>query len=241
MKFLLGCGLAIAVIVIAAVLVLGYLGFVPGVSNLFGSNKPKDLGVTYTQADYNSAHARNGTTHSILPAGTATENSIKFSGSHPVNTIYTQAEINAEINDRDWEYYPLKDCQLRINADNTVEFSGLVITSRLKNYAAGLKESDDTMNSITNYIKYIPGNPAFYAKGTVEVANGQIVNTNITQFKVGNINFTSQIEDKLPDIINAVETQMQHYPGFTIKTLKFANGKVQFVGTLPDSARVVGN
>jgi hypothetical protein len=208
MKFLLGCGLAIAVIVIAAVLVLGYLGFVPGVSNLFGSNKPKDLGVTYTQADYNSAHARNGTTHSILPAGTAPENSIKFSGSHPVNTIYTQAEINAEINDRDWEYYPLKDCQLRINADNTVEFSGLVITSRLKNYAAGLKESDDTMNSITNYIKYIPGNPAFYAKGTVEVANGQIVNTNITQFKVGNLNFTGQIDDKLPDIISAVSKDL---------------------------------
>ena len=241
MKFLLGVLVTLGVLVVIVVLVLGYFGFVPGVSNLFGSNKPKDLGVTYTQADYNSAHARNGTTHSILPAGTAPENSIKFSGSHPVNTIYTQAEINAEINDRDWEYYPLKDCQLRINADNTVEFSGLVITSRLKNYAAGLKESDDTMNSITNYIKYIPGNPAFYAKGTVEVANGQIVNTNITQFKVGNINFTSQIEDKLPDIINAVETQMQHYPGFTIKTLKFANGKVQFVGTLPDSARVVGN
>lgn len=241
MKFLLGCGLAIAVIVIAAVLVLGYLGFVPGVSNLFGSNKPKDLGVTYTQADYNSAHARNGTTHSALPAGTAPENSIKFSGSHPVNTIYTQAEINAEINNRDWEYYPLKDCQLRINADNTVEFSGIVITSRLKNYAAGLKEGDDTLNSITNYIKYIPGNPAFYAKGTVEVANGQIVNTNITQFKVGNLNFTGQIDDKLPDIISAVNKQMQYYPGFTIKTLKFANDKVQFVGTLPDSARVVGN
>jgi hypothetical protein len=239
MKFLVGCGIAILAIIIVAVLVLGYLGFMPGVSNLFGSNKPKDLGVTYTQADYNSAHARNGTTHTVLPAGTAPEGSIKFSGSHPVNTTYSQAEINALINNRQWEYYPLKDLQLRINADNTVEFSGIVITSRLKDYAAGLKEGDDTLNAITSYIKYIPGDPAFYAKGTVEVANNQIVNTNITQFKVGNLNFTSQVEGNLPDIISAVSNQMQYYPGFSIKTLKFANGKVQFVGTLPDSARVV--
>jgi len=46
MKFLKGLAIAIGALVIIAVLVLGYLGFVPGVSNIFGSNKPRDLGVT---------------------------------------------------------------------------------------------------------------------------------------------------------------------------------------------------
>ena len=106
MKFLKGLAITIGALVIIAVLVLGYLGFVPGVSNIFGSNKPKDMGVTYTTADYASAHARNGTTHSVLPAGSVP--SITFSGSHQVNTVYTQAEINALLNNRQWTNYPLR-------------------------------------------------------------------------------------------------------------------------------------
>ena len=78
MKFLKGLAITIGVLVIVVVLVLGYLGFVPGVSNIFGSNKPRDLGVTYTAADYASAHARNGTTHTVLPAGSVPN--IIFSG-----------------------------------------------------------------------------------------------------------------------------------------------------------------
>jgi len=173
LKLIKGLLITLGAIVIVAVVVLGYLGFIPGVSNLFGSNKPKDLGVTYTAADYASAHARNGTTHTILPAGSVP--SIVFSGSHPVNTTYTQAEINALINMRDWESYPLKDCQLRINPDNTVEFSGIIITDRITGYLEGLNEDEDALSAITDYLEYIPGDPAFYAKGTTVVSNGQII------------------------------------------------------------------
>lgn len=241
MKFLKWFGITIGAIVIVAVLVLGYLGFVPGVSNLFGSNKPKDLGVTYTEADYASAHARNGTTHTVLPSGTTSENSITFSGQHPVNTTYTQAEMNALINYRRWEFYPLKDCQLRINPDNTVEFSGVIIIDRIKGYLEGLKQDENNLDVITNYLKFIPGNPAFYIRGTLEVSNGQIINTQIIQFKVGNLSLTKQVQDNLLKIIDAAYSQINSYPGFTINTLKFVNGQVQFIGTLPDSARTVSN
>jgi hypothetical protein len=238
MKFLKWLGITIGALVIIAVLVFGYLGFVPGVSNLFGSNKPKDLGVTYTAADYASAHARNGTTHTILPAGTLPENSIVFSGSHAVNTVYSQAEINALINTRQWEFYPLKNCQLRINPDNTVEFSGNIIMNRLKGYETALNLGNN-MDAITKYLKFVPGNPAFYAKGTVEIANGQIVNTSITQFKVGKLTFTKPVQDNLSSLISNAYSEINAYKGFSITTLKFANGKVQFVGTLPDSARAI--
>ena len=221
MKFLKWLAITIGALVIIAVLVFGYLGFVPGVSNLFGSNKAKDLGVTYTAADYASAHARNGTTHTILPAGTIPENSIVFSGSHAVNTVYSQAEINALI-----------------NPDNTVEFSGNIIMNRLKGYETALNLGDN-MDAITKYLKFVPGNPAFYAKGTVEIANGQIVNTSITQFKVGKLTFTKEVQDNLSSLISNAYSEINAYKGFSITTLKFANGKVQFVGTLPDSARAL--
>jgi len=236
MKFLKGLAITIGALVIVAVLVLGYLGFVPGVSNLFGSNKPKDLGVTYTAADSASAHAKNGTTHTILPAGSVP--SIVFSGSHPVNTVYTQAEMNAIINNTQWTNYPLKDCQLKINPDNTVEFSGIIITNRLKAYEAALNLGD-SLHPITDLLKHIPDDPAFYAKGTVEIENGQIVNTDITEFKLGNLTLTNQVDNNLQTLINHVYTEIAAYPGLSITTLKITNGKVQFVGTLPDSARTI--
>ena len=239
MKFLKGLGIAIGVIIVVAVLVLGYFGFVPGISDVFGSNKPKDLGVTWTIADYNSAHAKNGTTHTILTDGQTPQDSIRFSGQHPVNTTYTQAEFNALINYRQWEYYPLKDCQFKINPDKTVEFTGIIITSRVRGYMEALGTGENNLETVTNYLKYIPGNAAFDVKGRFEIINGQIVNTDLTTFKIGNLNLTNQMQDNLPAIVNGAYSQMNAYPGFKVNTLTFNNGQVQFNGTLPDSARTV--
>jgi hypothetical protein len=46
MKFILGILFGILAVVVVLVLVAGYFGFVPGISNIFGSNKPVDLGIT---------------------------------------------------------------------------------------------------------------------------------------------------------------------------------------------------
>ena len=129
------------------------------------------------------------------------------------------------------------NCQLKINPDNTVEFSGTLIIDRLKGYETALNLGD--MSAILDFLKYLPGDPAFYAKGTVEIENGQVVNTDITEFKLGNITLTNQVQDNLQSIINSVYSEIAAYPGFSITTLKFSNGDVQFKGTLPDSARTI--
>ena len=117
--------------------------------------------------------------------------------------------------------------------------SGTVLTSRLKGYAEALNLVGNNQDAIDKYLNLIPGNPAFYAKGTVEVENGQIVNTDITDFKIGNLTVTKQVQDNLQSIINQAYTEMAAYPGFEMTTLQFSNGEVQFVGALPDSARVI--
>ena len=239
MKALKIAGITILAVVVVVVLVIGYFGFMPGVSNIFGSNQPRDLGVKYTAADYASAHAKNGTTHTVITSSTSPENSIKFSGSHPVNTVYTQAEFNAEINNRQWEYYPLEKCQLRINPDNTVEFTGIIKMDRVKGYMQALKVSDSNMRTVMEYLQKVPTDPAFYTKGTLEIANSKIVTSQISDFKVGNVSLTDQVRQETPNIVNAAYGQINAYPGFTVKTLKFSGGKVQFEGTLPDSARVI--
>ncbi|MEK7874346.1 MAG: hypothetical protein AAB502_10895, partial [Chloroflexota bacterium] len=59
--------IAVAVLVVVAVLAGGYFGFVPSVSSIFGSNRPRDLGVRYTQADLQSLRGKTGTQYHSLP------------------------------------------------------------------------------------------------------------------------------------------------------------------------------
>jgi hypothetical protein len=47
----------VGILVLIPILVLGFLGFMPIVSDIMGTNRPRDLGVKYTDADYLSARS----------------------------------------------------------------------------------------------------------------------------------------------------------------------------------------
>jgi hypothetical protein len=236
MKGLKIFGIILAVLVVVVILAGGYLGFVPGVSNLFGSNKPRDLGVTYTQADYQSARAKTRSIITDLPSDAAPQQSIKYSGSHPVTATFTQAEFNALMNNRPWKYYPLKDCQLKVNPDGTAEFSAVVLTDRLKGYALSTGASSESMKVLDDYLSKVPGDPIVYTKGKASIVNGQIVNSDINELQIGRISIPAdQLQNNKNSIINAAQQQMQAIPGFSVKTFKLINGQIQFEGTLPDS------
>jgi hypothetical protein len=237
LKVLLGFVIGIMVIVVIAVIVLGYFGFMPGVSNLFGSNRPRDLGVTFTAADYQSAKAKQPSVISDLPAGAPAEQSLKFSGGRGINTTFTQAEFNALLNNRQWEYYPLKDCQLRINQNGTAEFSAILLKDRLTPFARAMGISESDIKVLNDILRWVPTSPAVYAMGTVTVSNGQISNANISDFQVGKLSLTGQAQDNISRLRDLAQTLMSEVPGFSCQSFKFVNGQVQFQGTIPDVAR----
>jgi hypothetical protein len=246
-KFLKGFGIAVSAIIIIVLLALGYLGFVPGVSDLFGSNKPRDLGVTYTLDDFQSARAKTGIgitdspstnlPSTELPSNTTSEQSLKLSNQGAANTTLTEAELNALLNNLQWKNYPLSDCQLRINPDGTVEFTGLLLKERLVGYGKTIGTTKDKLKFLTDYLRYLPGNLAFYIKGTVAVANGQIVNADITDFHIGNLSLTSEVKDHMDRLIHLAQTKMASSHNFYIKSLKLVSGQVEFEGTLPGAMR----
>jgi len=104
-------------------------------------------------------------------------------------------------------------------------------------YGKTIGTTKDKLKFLTDYLKYLPGDIAFYIKGTVEVDNGQIVNADITDFRVGNLSLAGQVQDHMDRLIQLAQTKMTKSHDFSIKSLKFANGRLEFEGTLPSIIR----
>ncbi|UCB43908.1 MAG: hypothetical protein JSV77_04485 [Dehalococcoidales bacterium] len=233
-RFLKWMGITLGVLIIIIVLVGGYFGLVPGVSNLFGSHKPKDLGITYTEADRLSGRAKAGWEVIDLPSDLPPEESFSYSGQNAVDATFSNAELTAWANDP-WTYFPLSDCQLRVNDDNTVEFSGKLNIGVLRDWIDAMGVADEYSELIDDYLRwFIWGNPPVYVKLSVNVVNGQILNPQIHEAKVGRISIPdSLIQDNLYRLVDYAEWQMNHIPGFSVESLEFVDGGVRFVGTMP--------
>ena len=244
MKVLFGIFIGIVTVVLVLVLVAGYFGFVPGVSKIFGSDKPIDLGVTYTAADSASGMAKGGVQHVALPADVQPEDSLSFTGTMPKSFNFTQAEVNALINGNSWVYFPLADIQVRFNSDNSAEISGIVKLDVLKDYALsrGLSEADfnTAMAQVSKYA-VIQKNMPFYVKGTGSVVNG-VITFECLDFKLGRFPVpTDEINSREADLINLLRKDALSIPGFRCDNFYISNGQMHFDGALPKSVSVAKN
>jgi hypothetical protein len=228
--------IGVGAFVLLVVLVLGYLGFMPGVSALFGSSTPKDLGVKYTAQDYANAHAKMG---SVMQDTTATsiKDSIKYSGSKPVTASFTSEELTATANSGKWKYRPVKDVQVKVSKDGTVEVSGIIIKNRIDKVAEVYGYTAEDIKKGEDIIGFVPGNPTFYAKGKATVINNQ-VSLNIEEMQIGKIDAKNLISEGQAQSI--VDSGIAQVPGLNVKSLTFEDGKMNFDGTVPASiTRVV--
>ncbi len=173
MKALKIFGFIILGIVIVLALAGGYFGLIPGVSKVFAADRPRDLGVTYTEQDRLNGRVKAGWKLTELPAGLPPALSLQYAGSHPVNTIFTNKELTAWIN-KSWNNIPLTNCQIRVNNDGTAEFSGILHTSRIKNYAAAMGGTGDFEQYLPSVTKYLVGNPAIYIKAKGSVSDNYV-------------------------------------------------------------------
>ena len=126
----------ILLLVISPIFVLGYFGFIPGLSGLFGSDKPRDLKIKYTEADHQSARTKSKIEYGELPANTPPAASLTRTGTRPVNFEMTSAEMTSLMNNRPWKYFPYSDVQVKFNGDGSAEISGRVLKDRVPGYGA---------------------------------------------------------------------------------------------------------
>lgn len=227
----------IGCIILAIVLVLGYLGFVPGVSALFGSSTPRDLGVKYTGQNLLSAYAKVGGDFQELSATKDPRDSLKYSGSQTVNTQLTNEEMTAMANAGKWVYKPTSDVQIRVNDDGTVEASGKIIKKNLPNFAKAHGFSDDDISKLEAAIILVPGNPIFYVKGKASVINNH-ASLDVEQAEIGRIDAKNYISPGMAESI--IDQGINHVPGTNIRSATFENGNMKLDATLPSKiSRVI--
>jgi len=245
MKILKTLFIILLVIIIVIVLILGYLGFIPGLSTIFGSDKPRDLGIKYVKADYVSAAQKNKVSINVIDSASSPEASLKWTGANQVNSSWTSEEVTATINanSADWAYFPMKDVQFKVNNDGSVEASGILSFDKLKGYAEATKVSQYNIDSVSKILDEfkIPREPVpFYIKGNLEIKNNN-VDVEVPKLEIGRLPIPQSLYEPAKSSFESFAKEQLDgggYGSFYIKSLNFDNGKLNFDGTLPAAVTI---
>jgi len=227
------------VIVIVVVLGLGYLGFVPGVSKMLGSDKPRNLGITYTAADLKSITSKNHVQRTVLESAPDIKSSFVLQGSQAMTNVFTDKEITARLGqESDWLFNPFTNVQIKIGENGVVEASGVVRVDRLKGYAEATGVSSTDIEAISKGMdKYKVPRISFpaYIKGNLSIENDRL-NIDLSELYIGKIpvakELYSQAKSAFEDFVYKRLTS-GGYGSLYIKYLSFSNGKMKFSGNIP--------
>lgn len=225
-------GVLFILLIVLAVLVLGYFGFVPGVSTIFGSNAPRDLGITYSEKNFETALNKANVELKKLPENS--DKSISYEGSHEVKKSFTSEELTAHAFNKDWIHYPVQDLQVKINEDGTGEIAGIARIDRLDEFFSAMGFNPGNYKEAMKKAKLPIKNMPFYAKGYGS-AKDNTFDLNITTFEIGRFpvpqNILQENKGLVEDFGYAIT---RNIPGFSVKEAKFENGAIYFDGTLPN-------
>lgn len=222
----------ILLLTMGVVVALGYFGFMPGLSGLMGTNKPRDLGMEYSEASFNSALEKADVEMEELSA--SDPRMIAYEGSHKVKASFTDEELTSHANNRDWVGYPVSDVQVRINDDDTAEVSGILKLTQIQPFLQAMDvsqaEFEEALEKANIPLKDVP----FYAKG-FGTAEDNTLDITMTNFEVGRFpvpkNILDQYQDELTDFGHSI---MRNIPGFSVNEARFEDGSIYFDGELPD-------
>jgi len=248
-------------LVLIVVVFLGLSGYVPGLSNILGANKPRNLGIVFSDTDRISAREKSKLVYEALPETTPITQSIQRSGSRPVNNSWSSSEVTALLNNRPYRYWPVKNVQLKINNDGSAELSGILVISKIKGFAAGIGAPPIVAEMME---KYLPPDPAFYIKAKTALSENKVSEFEIQSAYMNKIsipvstllslvkpNFIpsvyaedvtsilSKYSGKKQAVIDFINERLARINGFNAKKAYFKDGKLYFDGNLSEKEAVV--
>ena len=207
-----------------------YFGLTINWADLVSFNKPRDLGVKYTQADLEQGRMLTGVTLEDLPSDSAS--SISFEGEKDISGIYSSQMITAMINSATYKYYPLTNTQVLIHPDGELESSGNIDLNKVIMWATDIS-GGNSVAELEEYANSAFANPSFYIKGYMTVSDNNF-DLNVEQAQVSIISATpEQISEYTPILESFVEEQVNNVPGMYINSADFSTGDLNLDATYP--------
>lgn len=235
-KLLIGVGLVfIVLLLVCGGIYFIFNGTINLVPKLLGTGEPVDLGITYTQQDLENAEKQFNFATKEVNDSTKPATFMTFEGIQQMDTSYDSKAISALLNNRKYAYSPVKNMQVRINDDNSVEWSGVINTENIPAFMGALGKGDYNFEEIKN--KYsIPADLSFYVKGTASVSNNK-VSMNTTQVKLGNFTVPqSIITGNRAAFESFAEEMLGSIPNLYVEEMSIQDGRMNLKGTMPQNS-----
>lgn len=230
------------ILLIPLLLVGGWLGFVPGLSNIMGARSVKDLGVTYTEQDYESYLDKTSTEFLNINDAPAQPDSpnkkVVFADQATAeNMTLTQEEITAAINESGWIWMPLTDVQVRMN-DGGVEVAGRLNTDHLQSfitYIGGIDVDPGQVESAIGWAERLLGSAPVYLRVDTSISDGSL-QLSLAEGNIGRFSIPTEIGNTV--LRTGTESVLSNTPLLDISSVQFQDGSLQFSGTYPSTVYV---
>jgi hypothetical protein len=208
------------VLLLSVVFLVARTGLVPGLSHVVGADKPRDLGVTATAADYDRVVQEVGFLFKQAPAAGGSAPAAP-AGPQPIDREFTEAELTALLAHHAVGGSPVREPQVRIQADETVEVSLLISKKALP-------------AELTQHLpRGTPDELPLYVKGHLNVSGPSAVKLEIERLEVGRVGLPLSLlgPDGKAGLTDVINEQLRATPGLVLEDLIFRDGAVMIKGT----------
>ncbi|MFZ2125540.1 MAG: hypothetical protein WA087_03585 [Candidatus Saccharimonadales bacterium] len=221
---------------IICVIIIVSLGFIfPGLL------WTKDLGVSYTKQDYDSFLKKAQYIKDSVPTGSSRDNyKYVYGKTSAVNTEFTSSELTAFANYNRPSYFAVKNVQIRINKDGTIEASGTVNVDYVLNEILGGKFSREQIVKEIPALGILPSNVNLYVNvGGSVISNSASLTLNSVAVQGIPIPDTyvksSEGVSTVTNGINNLISKSKANTGSSIEKLAMENEKIVLQGKFPTS------
>ena len=203
--------------VILAVIAATGIFYVPGLSDILGTSKPRDLGVKGDPAKFNALLARENVKLADPADRYSLTSNIRYGNAVPTDVTVSSEELTSMMQATNAKG-PLTDMQVRLLDNNRMEMSSFA--------------------DLNGYGYPIRG--PVYLKGTFVKGSSSSVKINLDDGSFGLIPIPDAIRAQAADGLDqAVNKQLSAMPGLKIDQLAISNGKLHYRGAFPHSADAV--
>ena len=232
-----GCLIALLVFlgILAAAVVAVYF-LVPGLL------RPYDLGVSSSREAYESGLYKLQMTKDVSPeTGEAGDYYVSFGSPQPVSTSLTDEEITSFFNENRPDYFAVKDVQVRVNEDGSIEASANLDTTYAFNQVLNGAYSREDAKSALPMLGLLPNHVNFYFKAYGSVVNNQIQGLSIEDVSVMGITIPDSLVGSqtansfIASTLNDYIARMNAQSGSNYERIQASGGDMDFVGSVPSS------